>query len=243
MTGAGGIDVDRPSTWPPEVASAVHEHAERLRGTAEYAGDLDVSYDDEGEFLTLLAGRPLRMYHCTRLLDEEVELVRRHGLRMLTRELMAEKIRLAVDVGAVTAAEREGLARAHVFATGEQGGREERVCLLLSAGPLDDDPHGVRPLMRTWGGEALSMSSRAGDWRTRLQDLGQPTVVVVETPIDPAVRHSIYPGVLKTFVGAALGLDTGADVHYRAHVPADAVVGIWRPGHASYDALRALPPR
>lgn len=107
-----GVDVDWPQTWPPDVAQAVAEHAERLRGTSEYAGDLDLSYDDEDQFLTLVAGRPLRMYHCTRLLDVEVQAVRNEGLRLLNRELMADKIHHAVAAGALTAGEGDELANA-----------------------------------------------------------------------------------------------------------------------------------
>jgi hypothetical protein len=234
------IDVDRPDSWPGDVAETVQEQAERLAGTTEYAGDLELSYDDEDTFVDLLAGRRLRMYHCTRLLDVEVDAVREQGLRVLSRELMADKIRAAVDVGALTAAEGEQLGRAHVFAVGEHDNRDQRVCLVLSARPLDSKPHGVRPLMRTWGGEALSMSSGALAWRDRLEQLGRPTVVVVDVRLTAGAGHSVYPGVLKTFVGAALGLEVGADVHYRAAVPGSSVVEVWRPGDASYDVLRAV---
>lgn len=241
MSDAGGIDVDRPQTWPRDVAEVVAAHAEQLRDTTEYAGDLDLSYEDEAAFLTLLGARSLRMYHCTRLLAAEVQAVRRDGLRLLSRDLMTHKINLAVTVGALTAAEGEQLARAHVFATGEHRNRQEQVCLVLSARPLDEDPGGIEPLMRTWGGEALSMSDRGGGWRARLTELGQPAVVVVEVPVQPGVGHSVYPGVLKTFVGAVLKLKIGADVFFRQPIPGLAVMAVWTRKDAPYEALRALP--
>jgi hypothetical protein len=237
---ARAIDVDRAETWPADIAHAVQEHAEALGGTTDYPGDLELSYDDEAAFLDLLAGRPLRMYHCTRLLDVEVDAVRRQGLRMLSRELMADKIRAAIDAGEVTTAEGEQLKRAHVFAVGEHDNRQDQVCLVLSARPLDDDPHGIQPLMRSWGGEALSMSSSAVTWRDRLAQIGQPAVVVVDVPLRAGAGHHVWPGVLKTFVAALLGLGTGASVHHVSSVPGSAVVDVWRPGDAAYDALGAV---
>lgn len=241
MTETGVIDVDRPEEWPTDIAEAVEAHAERVRGTTEDAGDLDLSYDDEAAFLDLLAGRPLRMYHCTRLLDVEVDAVRQQGLRVLSRELMSYKIGTAVAAGALTAAEGDQVQRAHVFAVREHDNRQDQVCLVLSAQPLDRDPHGIQPLMRSWGGEALSMSSGAVGWRDRLARLGQPAVVVVAVPLRRGAGHHVWPGVLKTFTAALLGLETGASVHYVSSIPGSDVVDVWRPGDVSYDKLRALP--
>jgi hypothetical protein len=241
MSVHGSIDVDRPEDWPADVAEVVQEHAGRLRGTTEHASDLELSYDDEGEFLDLLAGRPLRMYHCTRLLDVEVEAIRQHGLRLLSRELMADKIQAAVHAAAITAADGQHLEWAHVFAVGEHDNRQDQICLVLSAQPLHGDRHGIRPLMTSWGGEALSMSSGAVGWRDRLTQIGKPAVVVVDVPFARADGHHAWPGVLKTFVAALMGLQAGASVHYVAPIAGAAVAAVWRPGDAAYDALRAVP--
>lgn len=87
------------------------------------------------------------------------------------------------------------------------------------------------------------MSDRGGGWRERLEPVGQPAVVVVEVPVEPGAGHSVYPGVLKTFVGSLLGLEIGADVFYRQPISGLAVVAVWTPGDAPYDALRALPDK
>src|SRR5688500_10409141 len=86
------LDVDDPTTWPAAVHAWVNPYAETLRGTTSYTSDRAVPREREDELRALLAGYKLIAYHCTRLLDHELERMRAHGLRPLTHELVIERI-------------------------------------------------------------------------------------------------------------------------------------------------------
>lgn len=225
-------------SWPEPVREEVAAWGDRLAGTTKYAGDLEVPWDADKEFLHQIDS-PLRMYHCTRLLECEVTSVRQLGLRALTPELVEHRISQALTVGALTTESAAELRRKNVFRTGDADGRQGQVCLILSRCPLVEDA-GVKPLLSSWGGEALSMA--ATETRPLLESLGRPTVVVVDVDLRWVESCHAYPGVLKTFIATRLGLGRrGASVHYMGSVPPEAVTAVWRPGDRWYDALPRLP--
>src|SRR4051812_42329315 len=125
------IDVDDPTTWSAAVTAWVAPYAESLRGTTNYTSDLKVPLEREDELRALLAGHKLVAYHCTRLLDHEVEGIRAQGLRPLTHELVLERIGRAHELAHLTDAERVELLEQNVFAVKDSRYRENQACLVL----------------------------------------------------------------------------------------------------------------
>jgi hypothetical protein len=234
------VDLDDPDTWPSDVIDWAQRWVSKLAGTTIYTADLVVPLERENEFRALLAGTTLRAYHCTRLLDHEVELIRQQGLRQLSAELVRERIDAAYEQGALTETERVGFHESHVFARGHQAHREGQVCLVLGRQILEE-VHGVSPLLSTWGGEGIYMA--APELRTRLEQLGRPAIVVTQIDLSSDHRtHLTFPSLSKLFVGAVLDTEgRGADVFYRAAVPPEDVLEIWQPGHPEYDRNEGLP--
>jgi hypothetical protein len=226
------IDVDDPETWP-EVIDWVTPVAERLRGSTEYTGDLAVPIEREDEFRELL-GRPLLAYHCTRLLDQEVEAIRRDGLRMLNKEFVEERIGSAQQSGALDERVADRLRAGNVYALEAHEGRDGQVCLVLGHAIFDKPSNGAIPLMAAWGGEAVN-----GGPQDALTDpvLSRPSIVVAAIDLSVSWRVSpTFPSLDKMFVATLLGLeDCMADVFFRAPVPGSMIVDIWQPGHAEYD--------
>ena len=237
------IDVDDPATWPHNVVEIVGRWAGECRGTTEFTNDLPLPLEDEDRFRDLLSGRLLRAYHCTRLLPHEVDSIRQVGLRPLSPALIFDRVDAARAAGAISAAEAENLHAAHVFATGEEGYRRGKVCLILSKLVFRYNPRACEPLLRTWGGEVMYMSSGALPLRERLQGLGKPTIVIAHLDLACGQpRHMVFPALHKLFVGAALGLaDVVADVVYLSPVPPDKIESVLQPGDPDYDALGDLP--
>jgi hypothetical protein len=67
------------------------------------------------------------------------------------------------------------------------------------------------------------MSSGSLPFRSRLEEIGTPVRVTALIPLEEA-SHQVFPALHKVFVGSLLGLsDVGADVHYRASVPANCI--------------------
>ncbi len=214
------IDIDDQATWPPHVYQTVSKWAEQCAGKTNYTNDLPLRMELEAPFQEQFAGYLLRAYHYTRLLPHERPMVLSQGLRMLSADLLTERIESARAAGAISAAEAEAFHKAHVFAAGEEEHREGQVCLVLSERLFERDPEACLPLLTSWGGEGLYSSSGSAPFRERLGRLGVPTRVVALLAIEDASKHKVYPALHRVFVGSFLRLpDVGADVFYRAPVP------------------------
>ncbi len=240
------IDVDDPATWPSQVVADVQPRADEVRGTREYLSDLPVPVDGEDEFRALLAGYPLLAYHATRLLDQEVAMLRAQGLRPLTADLLTDRIEAAFANGCVTEEERARLQGAHLFAKGQGRDMEVRpntVNLFLSQHALREEPDSVSALLTTWGGEGIYMTSGGYELRPMLRKLGRPALVVVKVDLSDSWRtHFVHPHLRMVFVANFIqpgGL--GASVAYHAPVPPEQVVAIWQPSDPEYDEFDGLP--
>ena len=127
------IDVDDPESWPSQVTENVRKHMEQFRGTTEITSDLALSPHDEDSFRGLFDARLLRAYHCTRLLPHEAQIIKKQGLRLLSRELVEERIDEAQKIRCISPSEARALHATHVFATQEQQNREGQVCLAVNS--------------------------------------------------------------------------------------------------------------
>jgi len=119
------------------------------------------------------------------------------------------------------------------------------VCFVLSTAPLEHDLSGVSRFFSFWGGEAIYWRHHetAPELAAVLSTIGRPALVTALLDLsDPTAEHLIFPSVLHTFVGKALGYaPADADVFYRAPVPAGHVEDIVFPGQQGYDRFQRLP--
>ncbi|MEX1093412.1 MAG: hypothetical protein WEF28_09670 [Acidimicrobiia bacterium] len=241
-TGDHLVDVDDESTWPATVVAAVQAEVERLPELSAYTSDLRIDPDD-GWFRSLFEGRLLLAYHVTRLLDPEVASIRSQGLRMLTRELVGDRLATAVLAGVLSPSEAEALYDGDVFASRmNHEHRQDRVCVFTSRTTLDNSVSGLWRPMATWGGEAIYFTRTGDDMVSRLRSLGRPAIIVVGLDIvGEWDSHYASPGILSSFAGKALGLsDYGTEIHYKDDIPAAQVLDIWQPGDSDYDRHEEL---
>lgn len=216
------VDVDEPATWPSAVADWANDYAQKLRGSTLHTSDLAVPLERKDELRSLLEDYKLLAFHCTRLLDHEVAAIRQRGLRVLSHELVSERIANAYERGLVTDEQRDHLQAANVFAIGAEDHREGQVCLVLGRSVFDESPSGCEPLLSTWGGEGIYAL------QPEVRLLGRPAIVL--TGIDLSVSHRIsptFPSLGKLFVGTLLGTEQrSADVFLRSAIPPADVLGI-----------------
>jgi hypothetical protein len=234
------IDLDMPATWPSAVMDWARSYADQLRGSTTLTPDLDVPLEVEDEFRLLLGGHGVLAFHCTRLLDHEVRAIRRHGLRMLTRELIQERIAGARSRNCMTDGQQNALLTRNVFARQEAHGREGQVCLVCGRAAFSEPGNGCEPLLGGWGGEGLNGGPFGNPW-----DLGIGAPALVVARVDLSVSHRIsptFPDLSKLFIGTLLGTDlTWGDVFLRSAVSPGDVLDIWQPGHPEYDRHGGLP--
>jgi hypothetical protein len=226
------------ATWPTEIVALMKKLAQERTGSSKYTPDLHLPDGTEATFRSGVQARVLRTYHCTRLLPHEVESVRRDGLRMLTADLLTQRIDDAARAGALSAPEAAALHASHVFSQRTQQHRENQVCLSLSRNTFRDVA-AVDSLLSIWGGEGIYMTSGGRKMEACLRRTGRPAIVVALIPVE---RSKTFPDLSAVFVGALLKFDdVGADVFHRAPIPAEGIEAIWLPGDPNYDAFAGLP--
>lgn len=238
------IDLDDKGTWPSSVVAVVEEYAERLRGSTKYTPDLDIDSDDERRMDAVLRGHRLLVYHCTRLLPHENGMIRTAGLRLLTHELVRDRIDQAHAHAHITDDEREAFHDSHVFAAGGHRNRENGASVIVGTWPFHGRPHACNPLLSIWGGEAMYMSGERIN-EQRLRQLGRPSIVVAQLLFDPPERIASYSRtLLRAFVGTRLGLEEpSTQLHLREPLLPEEIADVWHPGDPNYDRFPGLPQR
>jgi hypothetical protein len=237
------VDLDDEGTWPPAVVALVDEYADRLRGTTEYTSDLDLDPEDERLMDAALRSNRLLVFHCTRLLPHEDDMIRTQGLR-LTPELVRDRIDAAHSYRHISDEELHAFHGSHVFANREHRNRENGVDVIVGNWPFERMPHACNPLLSIWGGEAMYMSSRNIDEK-RLKQLGRPSIVVAHLLFDPPERVASYSRtLLRPFVGMRLGIEhPGTQLKLRDPLRPEEIADIWHPSDPNYDRFPRLSKR
>jgi len=236
------IDVDDCAAWTANVERVVKPVAERYKGSGSTSSDVWLTDDDRTTIQAVLNGVSIRVFHASRLLPFEVGEIRREGLQSASQGLFARKVAGAVAHRLLTAAEGAELLSSAMPLDGSADVRVAQVCASAGTAVYRDDPHGVRPLLDSWGGEVLYFAHERDGLGKRLRELGTPTIIEVSVP---SVRaHDLwFPGVEQCLVGTMLGFtDVGSDVFIRAGAvaPQD-ILAVHRPGGAWWRQFPKLP--
>ncbi|WP_370410940.1 hypothetical protein [Streptomyces fradiae] len=248
MIAPNTVDLDDPATWPADLSDLIAELAFAVPGMLDTGSDLHneaselAKHDDQVR--EMLAGRLLRTYHATRLLDHEIEDVRASGLRTLTEGSLTERVDRAIKAGSIPAhyvnALRESTALAHEpphtvrYRFGE-------VSVVSSRQPLAKTwPH---RLLSNWGGEVRQFGPvwTDGEFES-IRRLGHPSLIIAG--IDVSTQAAVGTGreLIFDFIGIHLGLDgNGVTIHYTADIPGEQIVDICLPGHPEYDRHPHFP--
>src|SRR5690606_3500829 len=101
-----------------------------------------------------LDGHKLLCCHCTRLTPDEVEDVRRNGLRPLSQELCELKLRQRVTAGDFTESQARWMLKTYLGRRSDSDCREGRIWAVLGRSALRDED-GLGSPLAWWGGEAM----------------------------------------------------------------------------------------
>ncbi|MCZ2821310.1 hypothetical protein O2V63_13275 [Modestobacter sp. VKM Ac-2977] len=156
------IDPDNKATWPAELHEQVARWSAAL-DDEEHWQDATVPDAVSRTLESALAGWSVVTYHCTRLLDHEVDGIWAEGLQPFSRHLFDQKIRAARAAGAITAPESDALFWGHMYGCGDlprRGAREGQVWLVAGGRDFDRDSEAFEELLLHWG-ERVSTSPPA----------------------------------------------------------------------------------
>jgi hypothetical protein len=197
----GVIDLESEETWPDELRSLLQKHTpllvafERERARIDRLCERNVRARIQPpvnryararaavleQVETILSGKNLLGFHCTRLTEDEICTIRSEGLQPLSPELVEGRVQNRVISGDITKEFATKLLSRH------QAGDENRrgkTWFVFSKSLLRDES-GMWRLFRSWGGEAL-YNGREEDpvSRTVLRRIGSPCIVVSSVRID-----------------------------------------------------------
>lgn len=163
-----------------------------------------------------------------------------HGLRMLSQQLVDDRIDEVHRHGCLTAMQRQQLRARNVYAIANQIGREHQVCLILRRTIFDEQHNGCEGLLGAWGGEAVNDGPLDP---TRDLVIGRPAIVAARVDLTVSSRVSpTFPALGKLFVATLLDMGSrSADVRLRSPVAPEDILDIWQPGHPEYDRHQHVP--
>jgi len=232
------IDPDNDATWPAALRSIVAAAAESSDDEETWA------FADDSGLRAALGNVGLVAYHATRLLPHEIEDIQTDGLALLTETLISRRLVAAVHHGYLSMGVATALESGNALRSRGGENRVGQACLIIGAAVFAEHPYGVRPLLSVWGGEGINFTEAAEPWKSELEALGTPVVVVIALPHTPVSDMAVYPSLLSVFVGTYRGDMRSADVFWRdGDIPGSCILTTWQPGDANYDRFEGLPHR
>jgi hypothetical protein len=146
--------------------------------TNPYGGRYQAFVEDVGR--ELMQTRIIRAWHYTRLVDVEVDIIRKIGLYPSTLETLRIRQEALVKAGILSAADRDALYAASPFHEQEdiRSGR-----FWMTSDPVATDDTGVKLLLGRWGGEATYFWQRDERLTRLVAGIGQPRILEIGVPI------------------------------------------------------------
>jgi len=190
---------DDETTWPTDLTDLLAENLEELKAYHKFERDLERRYAKGDwkaryhppanpsqvtrmrvleEANALVDGASVVGYHCTRLVDHEVDAILTGGMKPLSAELVQEKISALVASGLVPADVGSLLLTENATCHSEHYGRRLGMSWFVFARPTLREENGVIRLLSQWGGEATYLlHEQTPDVIERLRKLGTPCIV------------------------------------------------------------------
>jgi len=215
---ASVIEQDAEETWPDNLLAILETSLEELRHFEIERRNIDALmqrdirariHTPHNKFAearsaivercrSAVRGAKLVGYHCTRLLDQEAELIWRDGLKPASSDLAVQKIDIALSSGAITRPFADKLRRNNL------AGKEGRVGLLWFVTDRETlrDAGSVERLLRSWGGEAVYWGNESGSDGTILGSIGTPTIITAHINVDEIKNFDTGTNLLLRYLSS-----------------------------------------
>lgn len=199
-----------------------------------YSGDFHRFMEAVGREMD---SRVIRAWHYTRLVDEEVAIIRQQGFHVSTLASLRRRLDARVAAGSFSADVADALYAASPFH--EKGGTRPGK-FYMTSNPVPVDDSGVKLLLGHWGGEATYFWQRDQRLIDIVTAIGRPRVFEIAVPVaesrswysaGKAVVNAFARRLEVPFEPAAFDLNTQADL------PASTILAIHTKGGAKYRAL------
>ena len=188
--------------------------------------------------------RTIRAWHYTRLVDDEVRVIRASGIYPGTLDTLRLRLDASAAVGLLTVADADALfAASPCHHPEQQAGRLGKFWLTSDPVPADDS--GVELLLGNWGGEVTYYWLRDKKLEKRVAEIGRPRILEIAVPI--AKTNQWYPAGKAVVAAFARTLgcrsDRGTfDLYATAALGPEAILTIHTAGDASFEAMARQYP-
>jgi hypothetical protein len=197
LAGIRVIDPADQSTWPDDILDAIRRLAADCRGNADNTpgtpsyelslSHVDAGYQAEEAFRDLLDDRPIALFHATRLLSHERDVVLCKGLMVLDEAHRFRRLDRVIDIyGEEVGVERLERLRNAGPLSWDTEQRRGRLGLLWGVTPLqhafDSAGDGMTVFLEHWGGECFYRVGRDPELEgtiALLTDRSVPSIVEV----------------------------------------------------------------
>lgn len=133
-------------------------------------------------------------YHCTKLIDYEIENIKRDGMKILSKELVQERLTSAYKYGYLLKEEFDYLINSqdiNEILYNKHGVRTERICFLANRSMLRNDVNGIYRFFRSWGGEGVYWGHETDKIiAPTLRKLGTPCIIKCSIPVNDIEHFS-----------------------------------------------------
>ncbi len=225
------VEIEDQESWPPDFVSEVTRHRplilayqrERSRIDKLCQDDVMVRIDPPknkhkaaytnlvDRLEALLSPHRLVAYHCTRLTPHEIGVIKNGGLRLLTQDLVKQKLDRCHADGHIAHDAYQYLKRSESIAgnVGDVHANRSGMIWFCPNRSTLREYSGVYRLFRSWGGEAIYCGHEKDEKIADvLASVGIPCIVKCAIPFErrssststsPSVSsHSLLPGRLNT---------------------------------------------
>lgn len=229
------IKADDENTWPSEILISLEEvegkvreyQLERQRIERLCRDDIHI-YINTPENMYLetwetiiskmehsISGSKILGYHVTRLTDREIKNIICEGLKVLSLELLEEKLKGAAGDGYLSEVEcKEAISNNQV----EDMGRVGTIHFCFSSKLLRDE-NGVIRLLSNWGGEALyNTHEKHTNLGLALRGIGRPCIVISAIPVHQVNSYCSVAERLLNIWCSNRNICTGSNPLFEGHI-------------------------
>lgn len=207
------IRLDDLATLPPEVVDLLDARFDQLVAQAAFELDDSDRYTERhsphqgvwdgtvAKVDQLLHGHTFVGYHAARLIDEEVAAIVENGMGLASAALVDAKIAHALGAGHLSAAQAQRI-RQKALLSEDRGHRLGMIWFVFHPHLLTV-PHGIEPLLLTWGGEVIYRAfDEDAEMNKILRNIGQPRIIEAAIEVE-ALKLFGTPGekLVKAFLG------------------------------------------
>lgn len=196
------IILDKLDSWPKKILEVISEFKNELDGYLNEEHRMDKLAEEVLEYrhrkpeniyktiwndATEVIERELKNtnfigFHCSRLLDFEMNNITTHGLRPLDLEFSNSRIKKIYSLGLIKEEFKNKLLNKVEFSASNRAGN---TCFFHSTSTLKDE-WGLIRLFKSWGGEAMYLNFEE---KTELQKLGMPCIVIASIKREQLTEH------------------------------------------------------